>query len=122
MRVGAAAGARGVGAGVGEGGRLPGRRGAPHRGAGAAAVRMRVVAVVLVGRGVGGEGGGGLRGAAGEDVEGGVDADFKVAPLGGVRGIGFGETEDDLGGVVSKEVPGEVECIEWREGSMKEIF
>jgi len=54
-------------------------------------------------RGVGGEGGVGLGGAAGEDVEGGVDGDFEVAALGGVGGVRFGEAHYDLGRYISIE-------------------
>ncbi len=45
---------------------------------------------------VGGERGVGLRGLAGEDVEGGVDGDFEVAAFGRVVDVGFGEAHDDL--------------------------
>lgn len=53
--------------------------------------------------GIGGEGGVGLGGAAGEDVEGRVDGDFEVAALGGVGGVGLGEAHYDLGRDVSTE-------------------
>lgn len=47
-------------------------------------------------RGVGGDGGVGLGGAAGDDVDGGVDGDFEVAALRRVVRVGVGKAHDDL--------------------------
>ncbi len=78
-------------------------------GAGTAAFVQAGAVLAGFGGGVGREGGVGLVGAAGEDVEGGVDGDFKVAALCGVDLIRFGEAQDDLqmiSGTLNVEAPG----------------